>query len=126
MKAIHCGQLYSEDAIFSQGVVAEEFTFLSTDARDPDGSCQHDSPASECTRTLEALRIALNSCGQDLKNLVSLTVFLSDYSIFAEVAATLRSDLDSEATPAVTLVGVTGLEGGCRIRMDAIATHNSQ
>src|SRR5207249_10513607 len=32
----------------------------------------------------------------------------------------------SSATPAVTLIGVTGLDGGCRIRMDAIATHDSQ
>jgi 2-iminobutanoate/2-iminopropanoate deaminase len=126
MKAIHCLQFYAEDAIFSQGVVADEFTFLSADARDPDGSRKHGSLGAECARTLEALRVALNSCGQDLRNLVSLTVFLSDYSVSADVAATLRSHLDSKATPAVTLVGVTGLEGGCRIRMDAIATDNSQ
>ena len=57
---------------------------------------------------------------------MSLTVFLSDYSASADVAAALRSHLDSKATPAITLVGVSGLDGGCRIRMDAIATQDSR
>ena len=38
------------------------------------------SAASECGQALETLHNALNSCGQDLQNLVSLTVFLADYA----------------------------------------------
>ena len=48
MEAIHCSQLYSENAIFSQGIVADEFIFLSADARDPDGSVDDGSVATEC------------------------------------------------------------------------------
>ena len=57
---------------------------------------------------------------------MSLTVFLADYSAATDVVAALRSHFDSNTTPAVTLVGVSGLEGNCRVRMDAIATHDSQ
>jgi len=102
MEAIHRSQMYSESAIFSQGIVADEFTFLSADARQPDGSVHRGGPEAECTRTLDVVRIALDSCGQDLKNLVSLTVFLADYSAATDVVAALRSHFDSNTTPAVS------------------------
>src|SRR5262245_15997344 len=126
MEAIQSSQLYSEKAVFSQGMIAGDFTFLAADARGADGSLSHGNAASECAQTLNALRLALDSCGQDLKNLVSLTVFLSDYSVSTEIVATLRSYFDSNTAAAITLVGVSGLEDGCRIRMDAIAARDSQ
>ena len=126
MEAIRCSQIYSESAVFSQGMVAGGFTFLAADARRVDGSMSIGGAASECAQTLDGLRTALKSCGQDLENLVSLMVFLSDYSVAAEVIATLRSFFDLDRAPAMTLVGVRGVEGGCRIRMDAIAVQDSQ
>jgi 2-iminobutanoate/2-iminopropanoate deaminase len=125
-KAIRCSQMYSESAVFSQGIVADEFTFLSADVRQPDGSVHRGGPGAECIRTLDVVRIALNSCGQDLENLVSLTVFLADYSAATDVVAALRSHFDSNTTPAITVVGVSGLEGNCRVRMDAIAAQDNQ
>lgn len=126
IEAIHCRDLYSESAVFSQGIVADEFTFLSADARQADGPVDHNSPAAECARTLEFLRIGLNAANQGLENLVSLTVFLSDYAAAVDVVAALSSNFDSHTTPAITLVGVSGIEGSCRVRMDAIATTDSQ
>ena len=126
MEALQCSQMYSESAVFSQGIVTDEFTFLSADARQPDGSVHRGGPGAECIRTLDVVRNALNSCGQDLENLVSLTVFLADYSAATDVVAVLRSHFDSNTTPAITLVGVSGLEGNCRVRMDAIATQDHQ
>ena len=38
IQAINCNHLYSETTIFSQGIVADEFTFLAADARQRDGS----------------------------------------------------------------------------------------
>jgi 2-iminobutanoate/2-iminopropanoate deaminase len=126
IEAIHCRDLYSESAVFSQGIVADEFTFLSADARQANGPVDHNSPAAECARTLEFLRLGLNAANQGLENLVSLTVFLSDYAAAVDVVAALSSNFDSDTTPAITLVGVSGIEGSCRVRMDAIATTDSQ
>ena len=126
IEAIRCRELYSESPVFSQGIVAGEFTFLSADARQPDGSIDHGSPAAECARTLEFLRLGLNAAGQGLENLVSLTVLLSDYAPVTDVVAALGSHFDSNTTPAITLIGVSGLEGGCRVRMDAIAATDPQ
>jgi len=100
IQAINCNQLYSEATIFSQGIVADEFTFVAADARGPDGSVEDRSATAQCIRSCEALRLALNSCGQDLQNLVSLTVFLADYAEAAEIIAALHSQLDRSATPA--------------------------
>ena len=81
IQAIHSNQLYSETTIFSQGIVADEFTFLAVDTRQPDGSVRGPKrESSSAVKLLETLHIALNSCGQDLQNLVSLTVFLADYT----------------------------------------------
>ena len=122
IQAINCNQLYSEATIFSQGIVADEFTFVAADARRPDGSVEDRSATAQCIRSCEALRLALNSCGQDLQNLVSLTVFLADYAEAAEIIAALHSQLDRRTTPAITFVGVSPLEGNCRVRIDAVAT----
>ena len=122
IRAINPNQLFSETTIFSQGIVADEFTFVAADARRPDGSVEDRSAKAQCIRSCEALRLALNSCGQDLQNLVSLTVFLADYADAAEIIGALRSQLDRSATPAITFVGVSGLEGNCRVRVDAVAT----
>lgn len=122
IQAINSNQLYSETTIFSQGIVADEFTFVAADARRPDGSIEERSAKAQCIRSCEALRLALKSCGQDLQNLVSLTVSLADYADAAEIIGALRSQLERSATPAITFVGVSGLEGHCRVRIDAVAT----
>ena len=122
IQAIHSNQLYSETTIFSQGIVADEFTFVAVDTRRPDGSVEDRSAKAQCIRSCEALRLALDSCGQDLQNLVSLTVFLADYADAPDIIGALHSQLDRRATPAITFVGVSALEGNCRVRIDAVAT----
>ena len=67
IQAINCNQLYSEAIIFSQGIVADEFTFVAADARRPDGSVEDRSATAQCIRSCEALRLALNSCGRICK-----------------------------------------------------------
>ena len=124
IQAIHCNQLYSETTIFSQGIVADEFTFLAADARQRDGSVDDRKRSIGVRSSAETLHSALNSCGQDLANLVSLTVFLADYADAAEIIGALHSQLDRSATPAITFVGVSALEGNCRLRIDAMATRD--
>jgi 2-iminobutanoate/2-iminopropanoate deaminase len=126
LQTINTDRLYSETKLFSQGTVADEFTFVAADARGPDGSINPSAGAEEqCLQTLQNLRGALNSVGQDLQNLVSVMVFLPNHSSADGVAAALQADLPTaQSSPAITLVGVCGLEGNCRVRMDAIATRN--
>lgn len=117
--------LYVEDELFSQGVVAGDFTFVAQDARRPDGSLGDPSNASsQAYQTLENLNTALANIGQGLENLVSLTVFLPDYRDLHVVAGSLEKSFSDpkRVFPATTYVGVMGLDGGCRVRMDAVAT----
>ena len=114
--------LFSETNLFSQGVQAGEFTFLAQDARGPDGTVgAAPSAEQEASQCLFNLDTALHAFRQSLADVVSLAVYISDYRDAAAVAKTLRDRFGNDA-PAVNFVGVNGLDGGCLVRMDAIAT----
>lgn len=114
--------VFSEPNLFSQTVQAGEFTFLAQDARWPDGQIRGGQTADQQTRdSLLNLDFALHELGMSTVDVVSLSVFLADYRNASVVAKTLR-DRFSDGGPAVNFVGVCALEGGCRVRMDAIAT----
>ena len=114
--------LFSETNLFSQGVQAGEFTFLAQDARGPDGTVGAAPSAEQQARQcLVNLDMGLRACGQSSADLISLAVYLSDYGDATAVSKTLRDRFGNDA-PAVNFVGVNGLDGGCLVRMDAIAT----
>jgi len=121
---VHSQPLFSEEMLFSQGIRVGEFAFSTHDARRSNGDLHETSAQDQALRTLENLNIALKTVGLDLEKVVSLTVYLPEYSDAAQVAQVLEASFgkSAENCPATTLVGVSGLEGGCRIRMDAIAT----
>ena len=122
MNPINVSQLFSESQLFSQGMQAGEFTFLAQDARGPNGTVGELRTAAEHTRrTLANIDATLKGAGQSLENLVNLSVFLADYADAPAIAEVLRSTFDREH-PAVNFVGVCGLEGDCRVCMDALAT----
>jgi len=116
--------LFSEPDQFSQGVQAGEFIFLSADARCVDGTLSGaQSPEWQTIECLGNLERILHTIGSSTADLVSLTVFLTDYRDAAAVANELHSRFGKD-TPAVSFVGVCGLDGGCYVRMDAVATTN--
>ena len=122
---LYSERLYGEEALFSQGIGAGDFTFLAQDARGPDGSVADTrNIRRQARKTIENLRTALRTVGQDLENLVTLTVFLLDYRDAQEIADALDVAFphSEHAYPATTFIGVMGLEDGCRITMDAVAT----
>jgi 2-iminobutanoate/2-iminopropanoate deaminase len=122
---IRLHELYSNDELFAQAVQAGELTFLAQDARGPNQEAVENRGASDQSRrTLKNLSLALKSIGLALENIISLMVFLTDYSDAKQIAEVLRSAFGQSGKiyPATTLVGVCGLEGNCRVRMDAIAT----
>ncbi|HSE87862.1 MAG TPA: RidA family protein, partial [Candidatus Binatia bacterium] len=78
---IRLPELYSNDELFAQGVQAGELTFLTQDARRRNEKVVENSTANDQSRqTLENLSRALKSVGLSLENIISLTVFLPDYS----------------------------------------------
>jgi len=123
---IHAEQLYAEETLFARGTVAGEFAFVAHDGRRADGMLHQLSAQDQARRTLENLDVALKTAGLDLGKIINLMVYLPEYSDAWPVAELLDTALgkNSATYPATTLVGVSALEGGCRVRMDAIATSN--
>jgi len=125
MDRISSARLFDESSLFLQGVRAGEMTFAAQDARGPEGSTGHArDAASQARRTLENLRTALREVDQDLDNVVSLWVLLPNYDDVDAVASVLGEYFPSpqRACPATCFLGVTGLDGGCAVRMDAVAS----
>lgn len=113
---------FSEPDLFRQGVPAGEFIFVAQDARGPDGVVRA-APTAELhtDQSLLNLDTTLQPFGLSTVDVVSLSVYIAEYRDATAVAKTLRARFGNDA-PAVNFVGVCGLEGGCRVRLDAIAT----
>jgi len=123
---IHSDQLYSEDTLFAQGIAAGEFVFLTQDGWGSDGELREKSTRGQARQTLENLDIALKTVGLNLGDIVNLMVYLPHYSDARGVAELLDTAFENsfETYPATTLLGISGLGKGCRVRMDAVATSN--
>ena len=120
---LHSQNLFSEEMLFAQGAVAGEFLFSSQDGRRANDGLNETSVRDQALRTVENLHGVLKAAELDLENVVSLIVYLPEYSDAAQMAQVLEATFaQAEVCPATTLVGVSGLEAGCRIRMDIIAT----
>ena len=118
---IHAEQLYAEEALFAQGIVAGEFAFLAQDGRRSDGELNEKNTRDQARQTVENLGLALKTVGLGLQDIISLMVYLPEYPDARPVADVLGSAF-GKTYPATTLVGIAGLERGCRVRMDAVAT----
>ena len=120
---LHSRELYPEETLFAQGTMAGEFVFLAQDARRSDGMLNEKSTAKQARQTIENLDVALQTVGLNLGSIVSLMVYLPDYSDAPSVADVLGATFgnDPESYPAMTFLGIAGLENDCRVRIDAIA-----
>jgi 2-iminobutanoate/2-iminopropanoate deaminase len=121
---MHSKNLFSEEMLFAQGIRAGDFAFAAQDGRDPNGELHETGAQDQALRTLENLDLVLKTAELDLGSVVSLIVYLHGYSDASQVAQVLEASFGKrpESYPATTLVGVAGLEGGWRVRIDAIAT----
>jgi 2-iminobutanoate/2-iminopropanoate deaminase len=122
--SIHDKTLYSEPGLFAQGVIAGEFAYVAQDARRLDEATTDKSVSEQVRQNLENLSTALKSAGMGLEDIINLMVYLPDYADARLAAEILDKAVGTNTStqPATTLVGVAGLDGGCRVRMDAIAT----
>ena len=122
---LRSNELFADTDIFSQGIAAGELTFLAQDARGADGSIgQTLSVRDQTAKTIKNLATGLDALGQDLGDIVSLWVLLTDYQDLLEVAGVIRDAFAGSENPypATTFLGIMGLEAGCHVRMDAVAT----
>ena len=117
---------FFEADLFSRGAVAADFGFLAQDGRLSSGKPVDPNVGSQARRAIQNLASDLKNAGLDLGSIVSLMVYLPAYSGAVAVAKVMADAFGKEDqnVPAITLVGTAGLEGGCLVRMDAIATSN--
>jgi len=122
--AINSQQLFSENGLFAQGVIAGEFVFLAQDGRGSSGAVDDPTAQGQARRALENLATGLKTAGLDLASVISLMVYLPRYEGSEEVEQVLAAVFGSDPNnlPTVTLVGMAGLDARCEVRMDAIAT----
>jgi 2-iminobutanoate/2-iminopropanoate deaminase len=120
-------QLFSEKNLFAQGALAGELVFLAQDGRGTNGKLEDLTIKGQARAALANLATGLKSVGLTLSEVVSLMVYLPGYEGAAEVNEVLAAAFgtDSKSLPAITIIGIAGLDGGCRVRMDAIATTSS-
>jgi 2-iminobutanoate/2-iminopropanoate deaminase len=112
--------LKSEHPAFSVGATIGGLTFVAQDAAGP--GPLPTSTVVQAERTLENLRRALASSGQSFDNLVFLQVLLTDYSQAHAVAKLMHAAFKLERAPAICFVGMSKLNPGRLVRMDAVAS----
>lgn len=128
MHRISSPKLFNEGSLFPPGIRAGELTFVTTDARDARGQIHGGTDAtSQARRSLDNLNTALGEVGQNMEDLVSLWVLLTHYDDCEAVLRVLNEHFPDPncAYPAVTVLGGTQLEAGCKLRVDAIASVSS-
>jgi 2-iminobutanoate/2-iminopropanoate deaminase len=121
-------KLFSEESLFTSGAAAGEFAFLAQDGRRANGELLDSSVQAQARQTLVNLEAGLKEGGLDLADILNLMVYLPRYEGADEIAKVLAAAFggDAKNLPAITLVGVAGLDGGCRVRMDAIASSSRE
>src|SRR5262245_25115364 len=111
---------------FQGGVRAGAFGFAAADGRGLDGS--HGGArdaAAQAARSLDHLGNNLRALGLDLEQVVSLWVLLTNYGDLEGVTRVLNERYpDPSRSPAVTFLGVAGLDGECLVRLDALASNS--
>ncbi len=116
----------ADPTLFRPGARAADLAFATADARDADGALG-DAPnaATQTARALDHLRVTLRALGLDLPQVVSLWVLLTDYADLDAVARAIDAAFQDPARfPATCFLGVAGLDGGCTVRLDAVASAN--
>lgn len=119
-RPLFADSLYDERALFSPGIQAGELTFVAADGRAADGTLPSGT-AAQARHAAENLRAVLRQADQDLVDVAALTVLLTDYADAPAVADVLAGAF-GDAAFATCYLGVAGLEGGCRVRLDAVST----
>jgi 2-iminobutanoate/2-iminopropanoate deaminase len=112
--------LASEHPAFAVGATAGGLTFVAQDAAGPEPLPS--GTVAQAERTLENLRRSLASVGQTFDNLVFLQVLLTDYAQAGAVAKLVQAAFKPDRAPTTCFLGMSKLNPGRLVRMDAIAS----
>ena len=107
--------------VYSQGVKANDFVFTSGQIPlTPNGELIKDDFQDECRQVIENIKAVLEASDCKLSDIVKLTVFLTDLSLFPELNEVFK-EFFFDDPPARSAVEVNGLPMGVRVEMEAIA-----
>ena len=124
-KSVFSDQAPTPIGPYSQAIMADDVLFVSGQLGiDPaNGKLAGGGVRAEAIRCLENVKAILSSAGLELKDIVKVTIFVTDISRFKEVNeayATFFRDL----APARSTVGVVALPLGAKVEIEAIAVRS--
>ena len=106
---------------FSDGMVAGNTLYIAgQEGRTADGKLAEGGIAGETRAALEAIERVAKAAGYDMKDLVSVTVYLSDIKDFDEMNKVYKSIMP-DPKPTRATVQVSALVGGAHIEISAVA-----
>jgi reactive intermediate/imine deaminase len=110
---------------YSQGVVSEDFVFTAGQIpTTPSGETLNDQPIDVQTRQcLENITEILNEAGLEIRDIVKVTVFLSDIELLSDINEVYEEFFDAEP-PARSAIAVSGIAKNVDIEIEAIAVKN--
>ena len=107
--------------VYSQGVQANNLVFTSGQIPiGSDGELIKNNFKDECVQVIKNIEAVLKASGCQLSDIVKLTVFLTDLSLFPQLNEVFK-DFFINDPPARSAVEVKGLPMGARVEMEAIA-----
>ncbi len=123
MKVVYTERAPRPVAPYSQGVIAGCFLFVSGQIPlDPStGELVRGDFRRAARRALENLKAVVEAAGASLRDVVKVTVFLSDISRFQEFNEVYREFFGGGPYPARTAVQVAALPLGADVEVEAIA-----
>lgn len=106
---------------FSDGIVAGHTLYVAgQEGRAADGKLAAGGTAGETRAAIEAIQKVVKEAGFQMKDLVSVTVFLADIKDFDEMNNVYKSMMP-DPKPARATVQVAALVGGAHIEISAVA-----
>lgn len=107
---------------YSQAVAAGKLLFLSGQIPLPPGGSEliAGDIEAQTRRVFDNLRAVLEAAGGGLGDIVKLTIYLADLSVFPRVNEVM-AEYFSQPYPARATVGVAALPKGAEVEIDAIA-----
>jgi 2-iminobutanoate/2-iminopropanoate deaminase len=106
---------------FSDGMVAGNTLYIAgQEGRTADGKLAEGGIAGETRAALNTIEKVAKAAGYDMKDLVSVTVYLSDIKDFDEMNKVYKS-IVPDPKPTRATVQVSALVGGAHIEISAVA-----
>ena len=107
--------------VYSQGIETKDLIFTSGQIPlTPKGELIKDDFEAESIQVINNIKAVLNHAGSDLSNIVKITVFLTDLSLFPRLNKVFENFFP-EMPPARSAVEVSALPMNVRVVIEAVA-----